>query len=79
MAMQLLSEPGDDAARIDRAYRIAFARAATEREQERAQAFLAEAVAIGGEPDADAEETTRRAWALFCQSLFAANEFIYVR
>lgn len=79
MADRLLEQAGDDAARIDRAYRIALARPATERERERAEAFLVEATAESDEPSLDAAASKRRAWALFCQSLFAANEFIYVR
>jgi hypothetical protein len=60
----------DDAARTERLYRIAYGRAPTSREVERA----VNAVAVF-ERDVSSRAT---AWALVCQAVLAANEFAYV-
>lgn len=52
--------------RIRLAYELAFGRLPSEPELRRAVGFLS-----------DAED--RRTWSMFCQGLFAANEFIYLR
>ena len=65
-AARIKDYSGYDAARINRAYDLAFGRSPTEAESQRALAFLGE--------NAPAE-----VWSLFCQSLFASNEFIYLR
>ncbi len=54
-------------ARLQRAYTLAYGRQPTARERERALRFLTDA------PDPE------QAWPLLCQSLLAANEFIYLR
>ena len=59
----------DDRAKIEVAYGTALGRAPTKREIERALAFLS------GLEDSD----EGRSWSLFCQSLLACNEFIYLR
>ena len=62
-----------------------FARPPTSRERERAVQFIAE---LAGPPsllnsstvdEAATAASRRQAWALFCQSLAASNEFVYVR
>jgi hypothetical protein len=76
LAGQLL-KAGDDAARVDRLYRVAFGRPPTGQEVERL------VKAVGGferdlasrEPDAGKR---RAAWALACQAVLAVNEFVYV-
>ena len=65
-AARIKDYSGYDAARINRAYDLAFGRSPTEAESQRALVFLGE--------NAPAE-----VWSLFCQSLFASNEFIYLR
>ena len=77
LANRLLKDR-DDASRVDRLYRIAFGRSATGREVER----LVTAVA-GFEQDLesrepDANKRRAKAWALACQAVLAANEFVYV-
>ncbi len=53
--------------RISKAYRLSFSRNPTEAELGRAKRFLA------------SSNNNSEVWSLFCQSLFASNEFIYVR
>jgi Protein of unknown function (DUF1549)/Protein of unknown function (DUF1553)/Planctomycete cytochrome C len=62
----------DEAHRVDRAYRIALARAPTAAERDRAVDFLREFAARvrGSDP-------TREAWSAFCQALLAGAEFRY--
>jgi hypothetical protein len=61
-----IREPSQER-RLQRAYALAYGREPTAREQARALRFLQSA--------ADSEA----AWPLLCQSLLAANEFIYLR
>jgi hypothetical protein len=58
---------GDPAAQVDRAYQLVFARVPTEVERQRAVGFISGST---GEP--------RQVWALFCQSLLASNEFMFL-
>ena len=63
---------GDEARRVDRAYRIALARGPTPAERDRALAFLREFAARAGGSD-----PARGAWCAFCQALLAGAEFRY--
>ena len=63
---------GDEAHRVDRAYRIALARGPTPMERDRALAFLSEFAARAGGTD-----PARGAWCAFCQALLAGAEFRY--
>jgi hypothetical protein len=60
----------NDTERITRAYQLLYARSPDDREQRRALVLL-EKFRAGENPG--------RAWAQLCQTLFAANEFIYLR
>ncbi len=90
-ASQLLVSTIDPSERIDIAYQRALGRHATEDETHRASDFVEslkkesgsnrrngpEGVTLdGGLTPVSAEQ---RAWAMFCQSLFASNEFVYLR
>jgi hypothetical protein len=64
----------DDGARADLAYRLAFARPASDAEKQRAIAFVQKAQqAFGRDKDA-----TVRGWAALCQALLASAEFRYL-
>jgi cytochrome c553 len=65
-----LAALADDSQRVQRIYELIYSRLPTEREKADALALL---------HDFSATEKTDRAWALLCQTLFAANEFIYLR
>ena len=73
-ARAVLLQSSDDAKRIDAAYLQALGRKPTDRERERATAFLSGATESG-----EAGAASQRAWSLLCQSLLACNEFIYLR
>ena len=62
---------GDERARIDLAFQLAFARAATPVEQSRTAAFLAEC-------NADGTSAELQAWTTLCQALLASAEFRYL-
>ena len=62
----------DQNRRIERAYRLAFARAPTAEERKRALAYLKNTQAT------DTAEAARNRWPLFCQALFASAEFRYL-
>ena len=69
-ANRLLTEFDSDEERISRCYRAAFCREPTPAELHRATVFVG-----SGNSDSDLQIN----WALFCQSLMAGNEFIYLR
>ena len=69
-AARLNAAASDDARRIELAYLKAYARPPTAKELARAKQFLADF-----KPDSAASPT---AWTVLCQSLLAANEFIYL-
>ena len=68
--------PGEPAEAINAAYRLAFGRAAEEREIELAMSFLGEQAALyeaAGHADA-----AHRARIDLCQAIFGMNEFVYM-
>jgi hypothetical protein len=79
-ATLLLERAADDAERVGLAYERALGRPPHEHELQRALTFVREitAGALTGAASFD-PPAEQRAWALFCQSLFACNEFIYLR
>jgi hypothetical protein len=64
LASRLAATPGDDASRIRAAYRLLYARPATEKEVRLGSAYLSE----GG----------AEAWRQYAQVLLGSNEFLYV-
>ena len=72
LADRVRTVEGDEAHRVDRAYRIALARGPTPVERDRALAFLREFAARTGGTD-----PARGAWCAFCQALLAGAEFRY--
>ncbi len=70
LAERIRPGDGDNAACIDRAYRIALARSPTTGERERALGFLRDFAAKAGGVAA--------AWSAFCQALLAGAEFRYI-
>jgi hypothetical protein len=88
LASYLLTKSGDDATRVQLAYERVLGRSATDAETDRVLTFIK---TVAPEPtginvvakvpsgDAAAASKSQQAWSLFCQSLFASNEFMYVR
>jgi hypothetical protein len=70
-AASLIASTSDDVRRLELAYQKAYARPPTAKELARAKKFLAEF-----KPDSAASPS---AWTVLCQSLLAANEFIYLQ
>ena len=64
-----IGSPGDSQ-RIEQAYLLLYARPPTEHETADARSLLRDFLKT---------ESPDRAWALLCQTLYAANEFIYLR
>jgi hypothetical protein len=80
LATDLLRESSSDASRIERAYAQVMSRPPTVAETNRALRFIDELAAEGRINSAEVDPmAVHRAWSLFCQSLFASNEFMYVR
>ena len=73
LADRVRASEGDDAQRVDRAYRLALARLPTTAERDRARAFLRDFASRAGGAD-----PARAAWSTFCQALFASAEFRYL-
>ena len=73
-AAVLLASTSDDTRRLELAYLKAYARPPTTKELVRAKKFLAEFKSSASDDPAK----TPPAWIVFCQSLLAANEFIYL-
>jgi hypothetical protein len=71
LADQLLQQTEDDRQRVLRAYERTLGRTASDAEADRAIAFVTESIKNS--------TPQRQAWSLFCQSLLASNEFVYVR
>ena len=63
LAQRLRAIEGGDAHKVERAYRLAFARPPTDEERDQALAFLHAFAVASSVPDA---------WSAFCQALFAA-------
>jgi mono/diheme cytochrome c family protein len=80
LAQSLLDLSVSDASRVEMAYQRVLGRLPTEREARRAVDFVSQVMA-GAKVNAAAvdEKWLRRGWLLFCQSLFASNEFMYQR
>jgi hypothetical protein len=80
LARQLLDAQLDDDSRVEALYRRTLGRSPSSAEAVRAIAFLVDLTSqsLTGSASVD-PEAQHRAWSLLCQSLFASNEFIYVR
>lgn len=83
LAARLAAE-ADPAARVQRAWWLAFGRAATDAEATAACRFIEQqtaalATAADAEPDPKKKaDPAEWAWTTLCQSLLSANEFLYV-
>ncbi|HEX4606991.1 MAG TPA: PSD1 and planctomycete cytochrome C domain-containing protein [Urbifossiella sp.] len=77
-ADRLLKLPGDDAGRVAAAYERAYGRPPTTEEVVRAVGFVERYAAGLAGVEADAAKRRPRAWAAWCQAVFASNEFAYV-
>jgi hypothetical protein len=79
MASHLMNDAEDDSQRVSLAYRTAVGRPPTSAETNRALAFIDDLSAARVTATGLDEEKRIRVWAMFCQSLIASNEFMYLR
>ncbi|MFK8111755.1 MAG: PSD1 and planctomycete cytochrome C domain-containing protein [Rubripirellula sp.] len=80
LARGLLRVSTSNASRVETAYVRVLGRSPSQLEVNRALDFVDDTVREGRTNATDLDpETVQRAWALFCQSLFASNEFMYLR
>ena len=69
----------DKEQRLRAAYRVAFAREATDDDLHRAENYLTATNAALNSTQQDSDKREQQAWAQFCQALMMSNEFIYLR
>ena len=82
MADRVKSVSADEEKRVEIAYQLAFGRPPTPEEVERAKEFLQLVRHLKGDfayPPGKHPKREPTPWMMFCQSLIAANEFIYLR
>ena len=79
LASQLLARAElPDTKRVELAYVKAYGRPPTSRELTRAQTFLGQFERTVSAQKPEAKDCRAQAWATLCQTLLAANEFIYL-
>ncbi|MCP4853639.1 MAG: DUF1549 domain-containing protein [Fuerstiella sp.] len=79
MASILLNRGRDDTERVKMAYARTVGRSPSTDETQQAIAFVGELTSQSIGATGVEQAGQQQAWAVFCQSLFASNEFIYVR
>ena len=78
-AEDLLATAGTDGERLERMYASAYGRPASALELAANQSFLAAADRSLASSVADADQRREQAWSILCQTILAANEFVYVQ
>jgi hypothetical protein len=76
---RLFATSPDKVQRLRAAYRIAFAREATDDDLRRAENYLTATNAALNSSQQDSDKREQQAWAMLCQALMMSNEFIYLR
>lgn len=76
---RLFGTSPDKEARLRAAYRIAFAREATDNDLRRAENYLTVTNAALNSSQQDSDKREQQTWAQLCQALMMSNEFIYLR
>ncbi len=79
LAVTLLSESMSDEERISCAWQRITGRPSTPDENQRILSFINDITLAGVSATGVDDGERLRAWTMFCQSLFAGNEFMYVR
>ncbi len=78
-AQRLAKLSSENVQRLRAAYRLAFAREATDDDLHRAQNFLITTNAALNSSQQNADKREQQAWTQLCQALMMSNEFIYLR
>lgn len=79
LAGRILAVRTADAERIQWLHELAYSRPATDEEIVAGQKFLLEANRLLSASQTDDSKRARLSWEAYCQSILAANEFIYTR
>jgi hypothetical protein len=81
LAERLEAEAMSDTDRLQRLYLLAYGRSATASEIAANTEFLsvAQRTLSASESESDQIKCRQRAWSAICQTIFAANEFVYVK
>ncbi|MEQ9409643.1 MAG: PSD1 and planctomycete cytochrome C domain-containing protein [Fuerstiella sp.] len=79
LAAELLQHSADDLQRVALAYNRTLSRPPTEEEVQRAINFIGELTSESVTATGISDAEYLRAWSMFCQGLYACNEFIYIR
>ncbi len=80
LAAELLGVSASDESRVELAYTTVLGRPPTPPETQRVLAFIGDVTSTAlTDSETIDPRAVRHAWGLFCQSLFASNEFMYLR
>jgi hypothetical protein len=79
LALRVQAEPGTTAEQLGLLTRLLYAREATSEEIESQTKLLAELEQSLASAEPDSRVRSQQAWSALCQTLLAANEFIYVK
>lgn len=79
MADLLMTESTEYSDRIRRAYYRALGRPPSGQETEMARRFISDIASGSRSKEGHGRADEKKAWSLFCQSLLASNEFMYLR
>jgi hypothetical protein len=80
LAARLIQESSETTPRIQLAHELVYGRAATEAEILLADAYMSDLKRIAsGDESKPTVVDEQLAWSLYCQSLMASNEFIFVK
>jgi hypothetical protein len=79
LAERILADRTSNAERIEWLYELTYSRPATPAEVAAAEHFLIEADKLLRATEADDAKRSRLSWQAYCQTILAANEFIYTR
>jgi hypothetical protein len=79
LASVLLDQGGADRERLERMYAVALGREPSAAEIAANDVFLAAADRSLQNTQSDADQRRRQSWSIFCQTILASNEFVYVQ
>jgi cytochrome c553/mono/diheme cytochrome c family protein len=79
LAGRILTDRAADAERIEWLYELTYSRPATAEEIAAGQQFLVAADNLLRSTETDEAKRSRLSWEAYCQTILAANEFIYTR
>ena len=79
MARRVIDGCAKDVVRVEDAYRLALGRKPTAHESDRARKFIDDLMKDLKNAGVKNDEAFQQGFSLFCQSLLASNEFMYIQ